>query len=232
MGRLVDEAIASYARYWAESLRIPSLTRDELLAGIEYDGYENIAAGRAAGRGTILVLPHLGGWEWAGSQLSAIGNPISVVVERLEPPDLFEWFTSFREGIGMQVIPAGPSAAARCSAALADNHLLCLLADRIIGHTTGVEVSFFGENVLVPAGPATLAIRSGAALLPCAVYFSEGTEKHLARVHAPISLERSGDGLRADVTRVTQDVVACFEELIRAAPTQWHIMQPNWPSDF
>lgn len=229
MGRLVDEAMASYARYWAESLRIPSLTADELIAGITYDGYDRIAAGREAGRGTMLTLPHLGGWEWAGTQLAAIGHPVSVVVERLEPPELFDWFVSFREKLGMQVIPVGPAAASRCAAALADNHLLCLLSDRLIAGT-GVEVEFFGEKTSLPAGPATLALRTGAVLLPAAVYFEPRTGRHLGMVLPALDTVRR-DGLRADVQRITQDMAAAFEGLIRRAPTQWHLMQPNWPSD-
>ncbi len=229
MGRMVDQAIASYARYWAESLRIPGLSTEELNAGITYDGYERIAAGREAGRGTILVLPHLGGWEWAGTQLAAIGHPVSVVVERLEPPDLFEWFVAFREKLGMHVIPVGPSAATECAAALADNHLLCLLSDRLVAGS-GVEVDFFGEKTLLPAGPAILALRTGAVLLPAAVYFEPRTDAHLGVVLPALDTVRR-DGLRADVQRVTQDVATAFETLVRRAPTQWHLMQPNWPSD-
>jgi KDO2-lipid IV(A) lauroyltransferase len=231
MGRLVDEAVASYARYWAESLRIPGRSKRELDAGITYDGYRHIAAGRAAGRGTILVLPHLGGWEWAGTQLAAMGHPVSVVVERLEPDDLFAWFVAFREKLGMHVIAAGPDATARCVAALRANHLLCLLSDRLIAGTTGVDVEFFGETTALPAGPATLALRTGATLLPAAVYFQKRTDGHLGVVHPPLGLDRSGRGLRADVARVTQDMARAFEDLIRRAPTQWHLMQPNWPSD-
>jgi lauroyl/myristoyl acyltransferase len=232
MARLVDAAIASYARYWAETLRLPAVSRERLLAGIVYDGYEHIAAGRAAGRGTILVLPHLGGWEWAGAQLAAIGHPVSVVAERLEPADLFEWFRELRQGLGMNVIEAGPGSAAACAAALADNHLLCLLCDRLLAGAAGVDVEFFGETTRLPAGPATLALRSGARLLPAAVYFEPGTERHRGVVRPPLALTRSGRGqLRADVARITGDLAREFEGLIRAAPTQWHLLQPNWPSD-
>src|SRR5262249_42455602 len=160
---------ASYGRYWAESLRLPSLPPADIKAGVTYDGFENIAAGEAAGRGTILALPHLGGWEWAGTQLSLTGHPISVVVEALQPPAVFGWFVAFRQRLGMQVIPAGPGAAAACTRALANNHLLCLLCDRLVSGAAGTEVEFFGERTLLPAGPVTLAMRTGAALLPCAV---------------------------------------------------------------
>jgi KDO2-lipid IV(A) lauroyltransferase len=230
MGRLVDRAVASYARYWAESLRIPGMSAAQLTAGITYDDFENIAAGRAAGRGTILVLPHLGGWEWAGAQLAAVGHPMSVVVETLEPPELFEWFVAFRRRLGLNVIPAGPGAAPRCAKALADNHILCLLSDRLIAGTTGVEVDFFGEPTSLPAGPATLAIRTGAALVPAAVYFEPRTDQHFGWVLPALDTSRH-ESLRDDVRRVTQEMARVFENYVRRDPTQWHMMQPNWPSD-
>jgi phosphatidylinositol dimannoside acyltransferase len=230
MGRLVDEAFASYARYWAETLRLPNLRPEQILAGARYEGYEHLEAGRAAGKGTIFALPHLGGWEWCGTDLGLRGHPMSVVVERLQPADVFEWFVSLREQLGMHVIPAGPGAAARCSQALAANAVLCLVADRVIGDGSAIEVEFFGERSRLPAGPVTLALRTGAALLPCAVYFGSGPDDHLGLIRPPLLLERRGR-LRDDVVAGTQALAKEFEALIRRAPTQWHLMQPNWPSD-
>jgi KDO2-lipid IV(A) lauroyltransferase len=226
----VGEAFQSYARYWAESLRLSHLRPAQIQAGLRYLGFEHIRAAQALGRGTILALPHLGGWEWAGSELAVTGNAISVVVEALEPPDVFDWFVAFRRRLGMQVIPTGPGAALACSRALAANHLLCLLSDRLIPGAAGVEVEFFGERTLLPAGPVTLAMRTGAALLPCAVYFDNGPTSHLAVVHPPLPLQRAGR-LRDDVQHGTQLLAVSLEALIRRAPTQWHLMQPNWPSD-
>jgi KDO2-lipid IV(A) lauroyltransferase len=230
LDRRVDEAFASYGRYWAESFRLPRLRPAQVLEGITYDGLGHILAGRAAGRGTILALPHIGGWEWAGTQLALTGHPISVVVEPLEPPDVHQWFTSFRRRLGMNVIVAGPGAGAACTRALADNHLLCLLCDRLVGGAAGTEVEFFGERTLLPAGPVTLALRTGATLLPCAVYFGRGADEHLGAVRPPFQLRRHGR-LRDDVQAWTQVLAGEFEDLIRRAPTQWHLMQPNWPSD-
>jgi KDO2-lipid IV(A) lauroyltransferase len=49
-------------------------------------------------------------------------------------------------------------------------------------------------------------------------------------VRPPIDTSRHGT-LRQDVQRVTQDLARDLEELIRREPTQWHLLQPNWPSD-
>jgi phosphatidylinositol dimannoside acyltransferase len=228
---LVDDAFASYARYWAESLRLPGLGFPEIDAGMSWSGVGHLQAAVEAGRGAILALPHLGGWEWAGTWLVHQGIPITVVVEALEPPELFEWFVSFRRRLGMEVVAVGPQAGTAVLKALRAGHVVCLLCDRNVGDTPGVQVEFFGEETSLPAGPATLSLRTGAPLLPAAVYFSGPHGGHLGLVRPPLRAERHGQGIRDDARRITQALAGELEHLIRRAPTQWHLMQPNWPSD-
>ena len=228
--RAVQEAFDSYTRYYIESFRLPSLDARTVERGFRTDGYnEHIVTGLERGKGVILALPHLGGWEWAGRWMTDRGHPLTVVVEPLQPPELFEWFVELRSKLGMNVVPLGPEAGGIVLRALRDNHVVCLLCDRTIGGG-GVDVEFFGERTQLPAGPATLALRTGAALLPTAVYFTRRTDGHYAIVRPPLSLERQG-GLREDVARITQDLAGELEGLIRRAPEQWHLFQPNWPSD-
>jgi lauroyl/myristoyl acyltransferase len=229
LDRAVDATFDSYARYWVESFRLPGTSVAALDAGMSVDGYENVVAGIAGGNGVILVLPHLGGWEWAGFWLTRVmGLQVTVVVEPLEPPELFEFFTEFRSKLGFHIVPLGPKAAPTVLRALRDNHVVCLLADRDIAGD-GVEVDFFGERTTLPAGPVTLGMRMGAPILPTAVYFAGSG--HYARVMPPLSVERNGR-LREDVGRATQALAGRLEELIREAPEQWHLQQPNWPSDY
>jgi KDO2-lipid IV(A) lauroyltransferase len=176
----------------------------------------------------ILALPHLGGWEWAGFWVAAVRKrPISVVVEALDPPELFEWFVELRTSFGMNVIPLGTDAGTRVVRALKENHVVALLSDRDIGGG-GIDVEFFGERTTLPGGPATLALRTGATLLPSAVYFRG--RGHLGVCRPALPAERRAS-LREDVTRITQQLAHELEALIRVAPEQWHLMQPNWPSD-
>ena len=109
------------------------------------------------------------------------------------------------------------------------NEVLALLSDRDIGGG-GVPVTFFGEQTTLPAGPATLALRTGAPVLPTAVYFTQRGDGHLGVIHPPVTIERTGK-LRADVATFTQAMATDLESLIRRAPEQWHLFQPNWPSD-
>lgn len=225
----VQATFASYAHYWIESFRLPGTSAADLAQGMTTVGLEHLEGGRAAGTGTILAMPHLGAWEWAGFWLSAVeGHPFTAVVEQIEPPELAEWFVGLRRQLGIEVVPLGPSAATACLRALKANRVLALLCDRDIGGT-GIEVEMFGERTTLPGGPATLALRTGAPLVPAAVTFDIGG-RHLGQALAPLDTERQGS-LRTDVARVTQDLAHALETLIRRAPDQWHLLQPNWPSD-
>jgi phosphatidylinositol dimannoside acyltransferase len=175
----------------------------------------------------VLALPHVGGWEVGGFWFTRNAFPMTVVVERVEPPQLFDWFVRLRGRFGLTVIPLGKGAGTEVLKALRANQVVALLSDRDIGGG-GVEVEFFGERTTLPGGPATLALRAGAPVMPTAVYFLG--DGHHAVVRPPIPFERSGR-LRDDITRLTQSIATELEDLIRAAPDQWHLFQPNWPSD-
>ena len=226
--RAVSDTFASYGRYWLELFRLPSDARGSVEGRVTSVGFHHITEGLALGKGVILALPHLGGFDFAAAWLAGRGVAPAVVVEAVEPPELFEWFAQLRRDIGMEVIPLGPNAAAGVLRALRENRVVCLLADRdLVGD--GVSVEFFDEETTLPAGPATLALRAGATLIPAAVYFRPHGH-HFVKLEPPLRIERKGR-LREDVTRVTQDLAHRFEELVRMAPEQWHVMQPNWPSD-
>jgi KDO2-lipid IV(A) lauroyltransferase len=226
--RAVSDTFASYGRYWLELFRLPVDARASVEDRVTSVGFEHIAHAIEAGSGAILALPHLGGFDFAAAWLAGRGYPPTVVVESLEPVEVFEWFADVRRAIGMEVIPLGPTAASAVIRALRENRVVCLLSDRDIAGD-GIAVDFFGETTTLPGGPATLALRTGAALIPTAVYFRPHG-KHFIRILAPLPVERRGR-LREDVRRVTQDLARRFEELVRMAPEQWHVMQPNWPSD-
>lgn len=226
--RSVQRCLDNYARYWVESFRLPGTSSDVLDAGMSFDGIQHIENAVDRGTGPILALPHLGGWEWGGLWLaSTYGHELTVVVEALEPPELFEWFVALRQSFGMHVVPLGPGAGTAVTNAIKAAHVICLVCDRDL-NGQGVEVEFFGERTTLPAGPATLALRTGAPLLPAAVYYRG--KGHHATIREPIPTDRRGP-LRQDVMRVTQALAHELEALIRVEPEQWHVLQPNWPSD-
>lgn len=224
----VREVYRSYGRYYGDSFRLPGVSPAELDARLTCDGYEQVEAARSTGTGPILLLPHLGSWEWAAFWLTRVRHvPVTAVVERIDPPALFDWFVEFRQGIGLEIVPLGPEAGRSIVSAIRQARVVALLCDRDITGT-GVEVDFFGEKTTLPSGPAVLALRTGAQLLPTAVY--DRGRVHHGVVRPPVPVERRGS-FRDDVARITQHIAYELEDLIRAAPQQWHLLQPNWPSD-
>lgn len=228
-GRRVAAAFGWYARYYIESFQLTGLDAAAIDAGLTYEGYEPVERAARSGLGPILVMPHLGSWEWAAWWLTLVPRmKVTAVVEPLDPPEVFEWFMSFRERLGLNVVPLGPDAGRQVMAAVRRGDVVCLLSDRDIGGG-GAPVEFFGERTRLPAGPALIALRTGAPLLPAAVYW-RGRVRH-GVVRPAIDTRRRGS-IRDDVARVTQDCARALEGLIRAAPEQWHLMSPNWPGDY
>ena len=219
----------TYARYWVDGSRLPYQSAEAVQARMwMQQGEEDIRAGMKAGKGVILALPHVGSWEWGGAWLALEEMPMTAVVEHVDPPQLFEWFLQQRAGMGLYGVPLGEGSSATVLRALKDGKLIGLVSDRdLVGN--GVEVEFFGERTTLPGGAATLALRTGAALLPAAVYSGPGNW-HTGVVYPPLDTTRTGS-LRADVTRLTQELATAFEGMIRRYPEQWHLYQPNWPSD-
>ncbi len=227
--RAVQKSYESYARYYIETFRLPLLNAKQIQSGVSIEGFEHIESGLQLGKGVILALPHLGGWEWSGRWLIQRGHRLNAVVEKLESPQLFEMFLQLRKKYGVQVIPLDDSAGVAVQQALARNEIVALLSDRDI-QGTGIEVEFFGERTTIPTGPAFFALRTGAALVPLATYFSKRLDGHETIVRPALEVRRLAT-LREDLQRISQDLANELELLIRRDPAQWHLFQPNWPSD-
>lgn len=225
----VDDVFASYAHYWIESFRLPEVAAVDLDLGMRHEGLHHIETALEGGKGCILAMPHLGAWEWAAFWLTSFHHmPVTAVVEAVEPPELAEWFVGLRASLGIEVVPLDSKAGTASTRALHANRVLALLCDRDVAGG-GVEVDFFGEKTTLPAGPATLALRTGAPLIPATIYFTEDGQHHgIAR--PPLDTARRGK-LRDDVARITQDLAHELESFIRRSPEQWHLLQPNWPTD-
>jgi lauroyl/myristoyl acyltransferase len=222
----VDRGFGEYGRYWAEGAKLPALSRttihDRFVIG---EGLEHLIEAKARGAGTVIALPHIGSWEWGGSFLDQLGMGMVAVAEELEPPALFEWFKEKRESIGIRIEPLNAHAGTVLLQTLKAGGVVGLLCDRDI-QGNGIVVEFFGEDVTMPAGPATLALRTGATLVAAGCY-SGPDRDHFAVISAPIEAQRSGR-LREDVQRVTQSIAYELEGLIRRAPEQWHVLQPRF----
>ena len=223
------EMMKAYGRYYAEALWIRERRVPEMLADTDVVGLEHILDARDAGTGMIYALPHMGNWEAAAPVALREGVPVVAVAEVLPNRRITDWFTEMRAEVGIEIVLAtgGVEVMRRLEKALGDNKAVALLSDRDL-RGKGVEVDFFGEKTTMPPGPATLAVRTGAPLLPVGCYFTEAGY----RVVVHPALEVPQEGSRSDrVDALTQALALKLEEIISVAPDQWHLVVPNWPSD-
>jgi phosphatidylinositol dimannoside acyltransferase len=228
LDEFVERGFRSYGQYWAEGAKLPGIKPARVFERfIIAEGLEHLQRAKERGKGLIIALPHIGSWEWGGSFLNSIGMGMTAVAEELEPPALFEWFKEKRESIGIRVEPLNDKAGATLLATLRAGGVVGLLCDRDI-QGNGIEVDFFSERVTLPAGPATLALRTDATLVAAACYSGPGRD-HFAAVTPPINTARTGK-LREDVRHVTQLVAHELEGLIQRAPEQWHVLEPRFAS--
>jgi lauroyl/myristoyl acyltransferase len=226
MDRLVRRAFVEYARYWMLLARLSGAivrdrTRSVSITGRDY----YVEAFKTSG--VIFAVPHLGLWD-AGGIVSIIeGFPIATVAEESSTPQLTAWFDTHRTRLGLVSYPPGAETTAALIKRLRDKGAVALVADRdVVGD--GIPIPFFGEVTRIPSGPIVLALRSGATVLPAAVFLRPKGRIEVT-IDAPLAIERQGR-LREDVERITTDLVTRYEKLIRSAPAQWHVFQPIWPT--
>lgn len=220
-------AYISYARYWIEALSIGNLDESDLNARVSFFGLENLYKVLGEGRGAIITSPHLGNWDFGAAWFAAKGNPITAVMEDLEPKEVLDWFANHRKSFGVTAIPASANSFVELTKCISRGEIVALVADRDLLNS-GVEVSFFGEKTSLPQGVALLALRTGSPIIPTAVFMLPNGF-HFAVTQPPIYAQRRGR-MRDDVQRISEEIVGTFERFIKADPAQWHLFQPNWPS--
>jgi lauroyl/myristoyl acyltransferase len=228
---LTRRGLQSYARYWQEAFRLPTLSRDRIVGSSRLIGEEHLERARAEGRGVVLALPHSGNWDVAGVWLvDWLGGEFLTVAERLRPESLYRRFLAYRERLGIRVVPLTGGERPSSSVLrewLADGGTTCLLVDRdLSGSGSGIPVSFFGRRTTMPGGPALLAAQTGAALLPAVCQFDDDGWRFV--VHPPVPVDGPGR-LRERVGAAMQQVADAFATTITERPEDWHMLGRIWP---
>ncbi len=223
--RLARGVFREGVRYYYDTFRVGALTDAELEELVSLEGWDRLKEARERGKGTILFTAHLGSPALVAQVLAIRGYRVTTVAEPVRPQKLFDLMSRARAGRGIRVIPLGPSSIRDLMEVLRRNEIAGIVADRDVAGT-GVPVQFFGASVLMPAGPAMLALRTGAALLPGFSY--RRRDGHFsAFVEEPLQLDRTGD-LRKDIRLNTQKMAVAIERAIRQQPEQWIVFEPIW----
>lgn len=225
----VDGMFRSYGRYWAETFWFSPRRSDVINASVDRIHFGPVFEAQEAGRGIVFALPHVGNWEIAGVIAEDLGLNLMAVAEELPNRKITEWFLGVRAGFGIEIVlTSDPARRSKMVKHLKGGGALALLSDRDVTGK-GIQVKFFGEETSVPAGPTALAELTDSALLPVVVYFKKGAGY---RIEVGDAIEVPEGGTRAERVKIgAQKVAAALETQIRKDPSQWHLFQPNWPSD-
>lgn len=228
LDELVRDGMRSYARYWMETFRLPSMDHRAILERLDdnFVGQPLLDAALERGKGLICVMPHSGNYDVSGLWLVRHSGRFTTVVERLRPESLYRRFVAYRESLGFEILPTSPGEAGPYRVLierLRQNRVVCLLADRDLSRR-GIPVNFFGARTRMPAGPARLAAVTGAQLVIADNSFTE--DGWGVRVHTPIVVHG-----RDEVPSATQRMADGFAADIAANPVDWHMMQKLWIDD-
>ena len=225
----VDGMYRSYGRYWAETFWFRPRRRDAIISAVERIHFEPVLEAQAAGRGIVFAVPHVGNWEIAGVIARDLGLDLMAVAEDLPNPLITKWFLDVRNGFGIDIVlTSDPARRSKMIRRLKAGGALALLADRDVTGT-GVTVEFFGEETAVPAGPVALAELTNSVVLPVVAYFRDDGGY---RIEVGDPIEIPDTGTRTERVKLgSQRVADALEAQIRKHPSQWHLFQPNWPTD-
>lgn len=239
--RLSRAGMRSYMRYYREVFTLPAWTPQQVTARVRVVGLDHLAVHLDGDRSPVLALSHQGNWDLAGAYATAHIAPVLTVAERLKPDELFEEFLAFRTSLGLEILALGDGDVFRdlVRGASRPGRIMPLLADRDLTHR-GVEVDLFGHRARVAAGPAALAVSTGAPLVPAGIFYERlhGARRRAAgspwglvirffpRVDVPTDVPRS-----QRVAVATQGWVDTLSTALREHPEDWHMLQKVFVED-
>ena len=228
LGRVARRSLRNFSKYVVDFIHFYVMTPEDIRRRIIFNDFERLNAAVAEGRGIIFVTLHFGNWDMGAAGLAAYGYPVDAIAETFELPRMNELVQGYRRQLGVNIIPMeriGPGVLR----ALRRGHILALLID-VPAPGPSVAVDFFGARAEVPAGPARLALRTGARVIPAVLAREPGRDEIIRPIlDFDLHFEPTGDEER-DVRELTQQIMSSLERFIRQYPDQWFMFRPMWPA--
>jgi KDO2-lipid IV(A) lauroyltransferase len=221
----------NYAKTIVDFFRYPYMEGEDVRVAVPLRyGIEHLLEAYDRGKGVLLVTGHVGNWDLAGAVLMSYGLPVSAVADSFEPERLDDLINGSRERKGMKIIKLDTSSLRGIFTALKKGETVSLMIDRPEDEKGGVPVEFFGETAYMPAGPAAIALKTGAAVLVGYCMRRPGDKTFYGAVEPAIDYEHhlTGDKQR-DIQMITQMIVNTIEDVIRRHPDQWYMFREMWP---
>jgi KDO2-lipid IV(A) lauroyltransferase len=221
------KSMRNYLKYLVEFLELPTLSpTDSIICSMRIDGAEHLQEALARGKGVILASAHFGTIEVGGLRLTQFTD-FHAVYDEFRPPHLDRLIQRKRREKGIDLIPVRDIRS--MIRVLRGGGLLAMLYDKPVDLGRGVAVRFFGRQTAVPAGPAVLALKTGATILP-AYMFRNPDLSFESVIYPPIEWTSSGERER-DVQTITQRLMDTLEDVVRQRPDMWYMFRPMWPSE-
>ena len=213
-------------RQMAEFCRFPRYTAANLDAICVTRGLEHYLEARERGRGVLILTAHLGGWEISSFAHSLRGFPLRFIVRPLDNQPLDRMVNRTRGLHGNQPIDKRDFARGLLQA-MAANQTVGILLDQNSYPPQGVFVPFFGHLACTAAGPARIALRTGAAVVPGFTVWEAAERRYVLYFEPALQLLRTGDD-EADVRANTAQYTAVIEGWVRRYPDQWLWIHRRW----
>ena len=222
VARAARRAFRNYAKYLVDMMRIGSLTEPDVERLVSLENVHLLDEARTVGNGVVLCTAHVGGMDLLGPGLNLIGESLHVVADDTSYGRLYDHLAAARARQNIFLI--GWRNLRGLYRALRDGQNLVLFCDG--GYRRGdVPVEFCGEPTTFPIGPATLAAKSGVALLPVACQRTRD-ERFVGR---GLPLVTCASTEPAEIHRATQAVADALSAVIAEDPAQWYMFRPVWP---
>jgi lauroyl/myristoyl acyltransferase len=225
--RLALKSIRNYCKYLIEFVDLPNLDSSHpTVASMKITGEDNLRAAIQQGRGVVLASAHFGTIEVGGLRLADFTD-FHAVYDTFQPEYLDALVQRKRREKNINLIST--TNVREMIRVLRSGGMLCLLYDRPVSFAKGVRVRFFGRETAVPAGPAALALKTKAVILPVFMY-RHPDRSFESVIYPPLTWTETGDRER-DVQTIMQKLMDILQAVVRERPDQWYMFRPMWPED-
>jgi Kdo2-lipid IVA lauroyltransferase/acyltransferase len=195
----------------------------------DVEGEEHLRAALAQGKGIFVMTAHLGNWEvLTASGPTLFGTGVTMVTKELKPKWFHRVVEVTRSLLGVQMA-CEPRTMQGILRALKRKEIVGFVMDQYAGAPVGARVPFFGKAVGSHTALATLALRTGAPVVP-AVSVRKPGGRYLIRFEPPFPLEERSDP-QASVIANTALFVRHTEKWVREFPEQWMWIHRRWKGD-
>ena len=223
--RITRQMFEHFGRLLMALLKFSTLTPQQMMSYVEFDGEERVRAAHGRGRGVLLITGHFGFWEINALVHALEIAPISVLARPLDNPLLHALLERVRCSTGNSVIYRR-GAIRRVLRALGANQAVAVLIDQHMHSADAVYVDFFNRPAATTSAPAALAIKTGAPVVPVFALPLPGGRFRMVYEH-PVELPDAADDDTA-IRVLTQRCTDVLEMYVRRYPELWLWMHRRW----